>query len=528
MLKPDRLFSDGMVLQQGQVVPVWGLADPGAPVAVTMQGQTAHATADAQGRWQALCGPFAASFDEEMTITAPGQQCTLRDVQVGEVWLAGGQSNMEFHMRYDADFPQEKETCQNSALRFFDYPEVSYPGQIEEADYGKHYAFWRQATPESLERFSAVGYYFAKELQQRYKVPVGVIGCNWGGTPAAAWMSPAAIRAGGGQVWLDEYAAATRELDLDDYNARFAANPQSYQTDLLGSPINDWMMQGCTAAQLVQKLRELGIDLAKIDPAAAAPPIGPKHFCRPGGLYESMVKAVAPYGIRGVIWYQGESDGDTHPETYETLFPALIADWRRLWGRELPFLFVQLAPFERWMQCTGERYGIVRAAQQHTADTVPGTAMAVTTDVGMQYDIHPKKKQPLGRRLALLAENKVYGEKDVLCEAPALTGLTAADGALTLTFAHAGAGLYLAPAAPDGTPFAPGVFSGVQVWQNGAALDAAALTARAAGNTVTLCGPAIRAGAPTRVEIAQTPWCQVNLYNSAGIPARPGCRTAND
>ena len=149
-------------------------------------------------------------------------------------------------------------------------------------------------------------------------------------------MSPAAIRAGGGQVWLDEYAAATRELDLDAYNARFAANPQSYQTDLLGSPINDWMMQGCTAAQLVQKLRELGIDLAKIDPAAAAPPIGPKHFCRPGGLYESMVKAVAPYGIRGVIWYQGESDGDTHPETYETLFPALIADWRRLWGRELP------------------------------------------------------------------------------------------------------------------------------------------------------------------------------------------------
>lgn len=241
-----------------------------------------------------------------------------------------------------------------------------------------------------------------------------------------------------------------------------------------------------------------------------------------------MVKAVAPYGIRGVIWYQGESDGDTHPETYETLFPALVADWRRLWGRELPFLFVQLAPFERWMQCTGERYGIVRTAQQHAADTVPGTALAVTTDVGMQYDIHPKKKQPVGRRLALLAENKVYGEKDVVCEAPALTGLTAADGALTLTFAHAGAGLYLAPAAPDGTPFAPGVFSGVQVWQNGAALDAAALTARAAGNTVTLCGPAIRAGAPTRVEIAQTPWCQVNLYNSAGIPARPGCRTAND
>lgn len=528
MLKPYCLFADGMVLQRDQTVPVWGLADPGAPVTVTMQGKTARTTADAQGRWTALCGPFAPSFAEEMVIDAPGQRCTLHDVQVGEVWLAGGQSNMEFHMRYDADFAQEKEKCQNGNLRFFDFPEVSYPGQIEEADYSRHYAFWRKADPESLERFSAVGYYFARELQQRYQIPIGIIGCNWGGTPAAAWMSPAAIQAGGGQLLLDEYAAATKDLDLDAYNARFAADPRSYKTDLLGSPVDDWIMQGCTPEQLMEKLHQMGLDVAKFAAdAAAAPPMGPKHFCRPGGLYASMLKPLVPYGIRGILWYQGESDGDGHPELYKTLFPALIDDWRHLWGEDLPFLFVQLAPFEHWMQISGEPYGIVRAAQQHTADTVPGTGMAVTTDVGMQYDIHPKKKAPVGHRLALLAENKVYGESGVLCEAPRLTGLTVGSGELTLTFAHAGQGLYLAPAAPDGTPFAPGLFSGVQVFQDGTALDAASLSARARGDTVTLRGEAIRAGVPTRVEIARTPWCQVNLYNSAGIPARPGCGAAN-
>lgn len=184
MLKPAILFHDHGVLQRGKRIPVWGSADPGAPVTVTVQGQTATAVADGEGNWTAVLEPLEASLTETLTVTSADETVTFTDVAVGEVWLAGGQSNMEFHMRYDADMAEEQPGCTDGQLRFFDYPEVSYVGQIDEADYGKEYGFWRKCAPEQLERFSAVGYYFAKDLRRGLDVPVGIIGCNWGGTPS--------------------------------------------------------------------------------------------------------------------------------------------------------------------------------------------------------------------------------------------------------------------------------------------------------------------------------------------------------
>ena len=176
MLQTALLFQDHMILQRDKEVTVWGNADAGAQVTVAMQGKTSTATTDAEGNWKAVCGPYNVSLSEEMTIASGEETLVIRDAQVGAVWLAGGQSNMEFHMRYDADMASEKEICTNDNIRFFDYPEVSYVGQINEADYGKNYDFWRKAKPEQLERFSAVGYYFAKDLQKKYDVPVGIIG----------------------------------------------------------------------------------------------------------------------------------------------------------------------------------------------------------------------------------------------------------------------------------------------------------------------------------------------------------------
>lgn len=345
------------------------------------------------------------SFGEELKISSGAECVVLHDVAVGEVWLAGGQSNMEFHMRYDADLEQEQPQCENRLIRFFDYPEVSYEGQINEADYGSNYGFWRLCTPEQLERFSAVGYYFAKDIQEKYNIPVGVIGCNWGGTPACAWMTREAVVEGGGQVYLDEYDKAVGELDLANYEEHFRKDPMAWRTDQLADPLNDMMMFGFPVEEFGSKLTELGID-----PPTFTPVMGPKYERRPCGLYDAMLRPIAPYGIQGVIWYHGETDGDNHPEVYETLFPALIRCWRALWGEELPFLFVQLAPLRQWMDCIGTPYAIIRKAQQHTADNVPNTGMAVITDVGMEHDIHPKKKQPVGHRLALLAMAKIYGE----------------------------------------------------------------------------------------------------------------------
>lgn len=520
MLRTSILFQDHMVLQRDKEIKVWGNADAGERITVAMQGKTAAALTDASGRWEAVCGPFAASFREEMTIASQGQELILRDIQVGEVWLAGGQSNMEFHMRYDADMEREKEICANDAIRFFDYPEVSYVEQIEEADYSKCYGFWRKAGPDELERFSAAGYYFAKDIQEKYGVPVGIVGCNWSGSPACAWMPEEAVAEGGGQVYLDEYEEALKNLNLSEYEEKFKKNPSCWRVDLLADPIVDLLLCGYSMKEVGAKLMERGIDLAKRDPSEFLIEIGPKWERRPAGLYESMLQQVAPYGIRGVIWYQGERDGDCHPEIYRSLFPALIGSWRQLWGEELPFLFVQIAPLEQWMECYGASYVEIRDAQQYTADTVPGTGMAVTTDVGMRWDIHPKKKAPVGHRLALLAENKVYGD-DVLCEAPTLYQVRVEEGRLILSFENAGEGLYLAEAMPYGQTADPGKLGGLQVFQDGRELDPESLQASACGDTVSVTGDTIRAGARTQVKIAKTGWHLVNLYNSAHIPARP-------
>ena len=514
MLKTALIFGNNMVLQRGKNITVWGTAAPAARITVSVQDKSSETAAEEDGLWQVILSPLHTSFEETMTITSSeGEKIQYTGVQVGEVWLAGGQSNMEFHMRYDADFDHEKEICTNDSLRYFDYPEVSYPKQTEEADYSKNYGFWRKAAPDQLERFSAVAYYFAKELQKKYRIPVGIIGCNWGGTPACAWMTREGIEEGGGRIWLDEYESAVQNLDLAAYEKDYKSNPMSYNTDILANSFFDFMMYGCSAEELAGKLSEMGIP-------DFTPVIGPYYERRPGGLYESMLRPVAPFGIRGFIWYQGETDGDCHPEIYHTLFPSLICDWRRLWSEELPFLFVQIAPLDQWMQCIGEPYAMIRDAQQHTVDSVAGTGMAVITDAGMQHDIHPKKKQPVGYRLALLAENKVYGD-DILCEAPTLISAEQKTGELTLTFDNAGDGLELRDTVPHGQFVGRNCLGGLQIIQNGRELNAALLSASVSGNKVIVSGPEINGSAETKIRLARTGWYLVNLYNSAGIPARP-------
>lgn len=502
MLELSLIFQSGMVLQREKPVPIWGCCTPGAEVTVSFLDQERRTVGDTAGHFQATLDPLPVCFGGTMTARCGGEEIVLTDVQVGEVWLAGGQSNMEFYLRYDQDLPDAKEHP-NSSIRFFDYPKVSYPGQIERANYLEYYGFWRKAVPEEVERFSAVGYWFANWLWERYSVPVGIIGCNWGGTPAAAWMDEAHIRIGGGKVWLDDYAEQTKTLDMIAYKAAYEADPRTCQTDLFANPVSELLLYGVP----FEKLGNHGFRREDLSPAEIAGVMGPFHECRPAGLRYSMLEPLIPYAIRGFLWYQGETDGDLHPETYRTLFPALIANWRELWGEALPFLFVQLAPFVRWGNSAGRSYPIIRRAQQETAKTVAHTGMAVITDAGAALNIHPRNKKPVGERLALLAEKVAYGE-DVLCEAPTLIRAEVHKGRVTLYFENTGEGLTL-----RGT-----VLSGVQIFQDGRKLTD--LAAAACGDTVVITGEQIE-DAPAEVRLAEMDWYEVNLYNSSGLPARP-------
>lgn len=505
MLKTALIFGDHMVLQREKKTKIWGKADPGAEIMVTMQGKTALGNADEQGNWCIEAGPYVTACPEKMEIVSGQEKILLTDVAVGEVWIAGGQSNMEFHMRYDAEMEKEKIRCANPQIRFFDYPEVSYPEQIEEADYGREYGFWRVCTPSQLERFSAVGYYFAKKIQERYEIPVGIVGCNWGGTPACAWMSKEAIIEGGGKEWLDDYEQAIASLDLEQYEKDFKNNPLNYKIDQLGNPISDIFTIGFTTEEIIEKMHDLGVEM---NPDDWNPVMGPLYERRPTGLYESMLKQVAPYSTRGILWYQGESD-DEKAELYQTLFPMLIQCWRKLWGEELPFLFVQLAPFRKWLACEGTRFPELRSAQQWTADHIPFTGMAVITDVGMEWDIHPKQKRQVGERLALIAEHNVYGE-NVLCEAPRLIRVEVKDKEAVLTFAFAGDGLRL-----DGN-----MVNSLEIIQGDTIIKE--MVCRVQHDRVIVSGNELQAGVPTEVRIAWKDFYIMNLYNSSGIPARPG------
>ena len=362
MLQVSILFRDGMVLQRDKPVTVWGTAAPDASVRVTMQNLTAECKADAGGRWKAVCGPFHTSFMEEMVISSEGEEERFRDVAVGEVWFAGGQSNMEFAMRFAQDLEKEKQQS-NRDIRFFDYPRVSYPGQIDEADYGARYGFWRKALPDQLQWFSAVGYHFSRALHERYGIPVGIIGCNWGGTPACAWMPEESV-AECGSAWLDDYHSTLASLDRKAYSRDFRQNAANHHVDWFAEPMYDILQIGYSSSEITEKAAALGLEESLLPPV-----IGPLHEWRPCGLYESMLTQAAPYTVRGILWYQGEAD-DAKAELYNRVFPELIRCWRELWQEELPFLFVQLAPFRRWLGCSGTRWPEIRAAQQWTADNV--------------------------------------------------------------------------------------------------------------------------------------------------------------
>lgn len=511
MLKAALIFQNGMVLQRDKKISFWGTAEKNREISITLQGKTASGYSDENGNWSIMVGPLSASASEEVVVTCGDEKLCFSDVQVGDVWLAGGQSNMEFFMRYDADYEEELKLCENPNIRFFDYPEVSYEEQLDEADYFKNFAKWRKADSENLEWFSAVGYYFAKEIQANQNVPIGIIGCNWGGTPACAWMDEAAIKNGGGEVFLEEYAKAVENLDLEEYNKNFLNDPSGWKTDPFSDTFGDLLMRGFGIEDILEKITGKRPNPAEINMDEYNPVVGPKYERRPMGLYHSMLKQVVPYGLKGFLYYQGETDGDTHPECYEGMLSSLIECWRNLWKEKLPFLFVQLAPFGKWLNCDGTPYSIIRKAQQRVSETVENTGMAVISDVGMEWDIHPKKKQPVGYRLALQAENKVYGQS-VVCEAPTLSEAAIKADTLVLHFDNVGEGLHIQSES--------GELTGIKLFSNAKQLDLNGMKANANGNIVTIYNIE-SVDSVRKVIFGDGGWYQINLYNSAGIPARP-------
>lgn len=498
MLKLADVFQSGMVVQREKSLAVWGMADAGKTVSVAIQNQCVSTITDDAGYWQVTLAPLAASENECLTITCADESIVFDDVAVGEVWLAGGQSNMEFFMRYEKHINEVKPGCANQRIRFFDVPEIAFDEQKEGLDYSRM-SIWRKATLEDIDYFSAVGYYFGRVIEKSLDVPVGIIGCNWGGTVSAAWMHPDTVKKVG-PGWQAAYDAFAADVDWAQYWDKQVHNLAFYDNgNPFANPFNEFFMPKTPTEAEIQIYQQ-----------AQDIQIGEKEYAAkdiPGCLYAHMVKTVAPFGIRGVLWYQGESDEDHgFASLYQSMLEGLIGDWRALWADQLPFLIVQLPGFERWLDVENKEYAVIRQAQAAVTETVQDTWLCSISDIGERWDIHPKNKLQVGERLALLARRYVYGH-DIPADAPSMQSVDVKNQMIMIHFAHAEGGLKLIGDKVE----ALCVYDGDQMMDF-------EFEIRESDLILKLCSVPKEMLA---IRFAKEAFYQVNLYNSAGVPAIP-------
>ena len=518
------IFASGMVLQRELPVSVWGTAEPGDHIDVRIQGQTASYVADAQGNWRCKLVPLTASEAETLEVTSGDSRITLTDVAVGEVFIAGGQSNMEFWMRYDKEVEDYRPTCDNPRIRFYDQPKCSYPGQMNDFDYSK-VGIWRKATPEDLDYFSAVGYYCARGLEMVLDVPVGIVGCNYGGTTSAAWMTPEHARA----VQPELAAAFDAKLQGLPYEELLANGRLNVAKNDKGYAIwpawNEFFLPQTPTMDEVKSFMEAeaqkatgpadvgGLELGEKDAPKSGAQVHPGIMTptkeAPGALFTYMVQPLAGFATRGVLWYQGESDDeiDGAQWRHEEALRTVIADWRDAWQRpDLPFLVVQIPGFGDWMGLGPNDYVTIRACQQKVADTDEHVWLCSASDMGDKHDIHPKEKKPIGERLALLAMNHLLGIP-IPADAPRCVSAERKGSFVILHFEHAAGGMLLEGAECNA----------LEVLCNG---EPVPFRAAARGDKLII----MLEGTPSdaiEVRFAWSNWFRTNLYNGAEIPVLP-------
>jgi len=472
-VRPHGLLSDGMVLQRGMKVPVWGVADEGETVKVTFCGQEVSTTAE-DGKWMVKLEPMQAGGPFAMEISGKNV-VEINNVLVGEVWVCGGQSNMVQPVINSVNGQREVDNSANSMIRLLTVRQEKAEEPAEEIG-----ASWEECRPGTVRGFSAVGYFFGRDIQKELGVPVGLIKSCVGGTPAEAWMSKSALEAiAPGREYIDSYEQA-----LKVYEA--AKEKQDRQTKGSGE---------------VSEKAERGRDGAPVHRDANLPRVP----AMPSTLYNGMIAPLQPYAIRGVVWYQGEANASSpkRARDYRIVFPLLITSWREEWGEgDFPFLFVQLAAYRARK---GTDWPLLRESQAK-ALALENTGMAVTIDVGEEGNIHPKRKQPVGHRLALAARALVYGE-DVPYSGPVYKGMETKNGNIIVSFRHTNGGLV----AEDGD-----VKGFVIAGPDGKFVEA---KARIDGDKVVVSSPEV--AQPAAVRYAWSDYPVGSLYNGAGLPAAP-------
>jgi sialate O-acetylesterase len=514
------IFGDHMVLQQQSVLPVWGWASPGELVQVTFKNQTRQAISTTEGTWRVNLDPVDAGSDAD-TLTVRGKHNTLvfKDVLVGDVWIASGQSNMEFGIQTDKRGEEAIARAKDSQIRFFFVPWAIAlqpntdigPAMPPSALNG----IWVVCDPSTMRAnwgwhgISAVGYYFATDIRRVTGHPVGLIATYKGGTPAQAWVSLSGLEK---DNILAHYVADHQAILADFARARSAYSQARADYE---AKLKKWN-EATQSAKTPDQIRLIG-------PSPKAPSSPDGGYSAPANLFNGMVAPIIPYAIKGVIWYQGESNASNPREgnEYGTLFPRLISDWREKWSQgNFPFLFVQLPNINSLAKTPSEgRWPWVREAQRKTALSLPNAGMATTIDLGDADNLHPPDKLYVGRRLALVARHVAYGQ-DLVYSGPMYNSMTIEGDRIRLTFQNTGSGLAIGvpPPSSDGkVQLVPSRLTGFGV--AGEDRNFVWASAKIDGNSVVLSAEGLEHPVAARYDWGQNPYG--DLYNKEGLPASP-------
>lgn len=480
-----RVFSDNMVLQREKPIPVWGKGDAGEEITVTLADKTATTKVGANGRWTVKLPAMPAGGPHTLTVKGAKGSASFKNVMIGEVWVCSGQSNMQWSVRNANDAEKEIAAADHPNIRLFSVQlrTAASPAADVETD------GWQVCSPKSIPGFSAVGYYYGRELNSKLDVPIGLINTSWGGTLIEPWTPPIGFaRTPKVSKFVEQIEQADRQY-IKAYSD-YVEQKQAYLKK--AAPLTP---------EEISKLEE---PTAPVHPFANA-------SGAPSAIYNAMIEPLLPYAIAGAIWYQGEANcvgGDGL--LYTEKMRALIDGWRTVWNQgDFPFYYVQIAPWEYGNYAPGspDRLPLIWQAQCN-ALTIPNTGMAVVHDIGNLKNIHPTNKQEAGRRLALWALAKTYGKKDLVYSGPLYKSASVDGNKISITFDSIGSGL----ASRDGKPLNWFQIAG----EDKKFVDA---TATIEGDKVVVTSTQV--AKPVAVRLGWNELAEPNLMNKEGLPASP-------
>ncbi|MEM1296344.1 MAG: sialate O-acetylesterase, partial [Verrucomicrobiota bacterium] len=431
-LKLAKVFGDHMVLQQGKPTSIFGHAAPNASVTIKFAGQTQQAKANGEGEWLATLSPLKMNKTAQvLSVTAGKETVKVSDILVGEVWMCSGQSNMGWRLRQTLDWEKAAAAAKHPQLRLFTTPTTTAKTPQRDVLGGE----WQICSPETAPDFSGVGYYFGRKLLQELDVPIGMVNTAWGGKPSEAFTSREMLE-----------GVSTAQKLLDDWDARQKAYEPNRAKANYEKALAAWEKK---VADMRAAAKKSGKPVARF-PRRPATPTEPhlQPNC-PSAIYNQMISPWNPVAIAGAIWYQGESNA-TRARQYETIFPAMIQDWRNQRNDAIPFHFVQLANFRAPSTEPGipDSWAELQNAQTLTLQKQAKTGMAIINDVGEAKDIHPRNKKDVGERLARWALAKDYGKEVDAVSGPIYANHEMIPGGIRVNFDHTAEGL----SSRDGKP----------------------------------------------------------------------------